>query len=220
VLALRAAGYGPGDAHLDAAARWLRRQQNRDGGFGFQVRGGPSDVDDTAAALQALAAAGRARGRSAHTAVAFLRRTQNRDGGFPQQRDGSSNAQSTAWAIQGLAAAGLDASAVTRAGSRSPVAYLRSLVAPDGSVRYSRTGSQTPVWVTAQALTGLAQRPLPVSPVARAHRAGAGGSDPAGGSDRAGAKHAPLASALGVLEGAVHAIGDLVAVLVGAAALA
>ena len=69
---------------------------------------------------------------------------------------------------------GRDAGAVTRAGSRSPVAYLRSLVAPDGSVRYSRTGAQTPVWVTSQALTGLAERPLPVSPVAaRTPRRGA-----------------------------------------------
>jgi len=37
-------------------------------------------------------------------------------------------------------------------------------VTGDGSVRYSRTGAQTPVWVTAQALTGLARRPLPVAP--------------------------------------------------------
>ena len=49
-------------------------------------------------------------------------------------------------------------------GSRSPVAYLQTLVMPDGSVRYSATGAQTPVWVTAQALTGIARKPLPVVP--------------------------------------------------------
>ncbi len=41
-----------------AAGRWLARQQNADGGFGFAARGAGSDVDDTAAALQALVAAG------------------------------------------------------------------------------------------------------------------------------------------------------------------
>ena len=58
-----------------------------------------------------------------------------------------------------------------RRGSRSPLGYLESLVAPDGSVRYSRTGAQTPVWVTAQALTALrAARPFPVARLTRGAR--------------------------------------------------
>ena len=52
-------------------------------------------------------------------------------------------------------------SSVRRRGSRSPLGYLESLIAPDGSVRYSRTGAQTPVWVTAQALTALGGKTLP-----------------------------------------------------------
>ena len=80
-------------------------------------------------------------------------------------------------------------------------------------MRYSRTGAQTPVWVTAQALAGLAQRPLPISPVPHARRADAGRPGAAGGS------HALVASALGVLEDAVRAMSDLVTALVGAAAL-
>ncbi|HXB15276.1 MAG TPA: prenyltransferase/squalene oxidase repeat-containing protein [Solirubrobacteraceae bacterium] len=164
ILALRAAGYGPGAAPVGAAARWLALQQEADGGFSYAARGGGSDVDDTAAVLQALHAAGTRYRRELARGVAFLRRAQNPDGGFPQQRGGPSNAQSTAWAIQGLAAAGVDAGRVSRQGSRSPVAYIETLLAPDGSVRYSRTGAQTPVWVTAQALTGIAQRPLPVAP--------------------------------------------------------
>ncbi len=167
ILALRAAGY-PASGHLiRSSARWLSAQQEADGGFGFAARGSASDIDDTAAALQALAAAGGRGGPVSNRAVAFLIHAQNLDGGFPQQQAGSSNAQSTAWAVQGLVAAGRRASTVTRAGSRSPVGYLRSLVAPDGSVRYSRVGAQTPVWVTAQALTALALRPLPIGPVAR-----------------------------------------------------
>jgi prenyltransferase beta subunit len=171
VLALRAAGYAPTSAAIRTAARWLARQQNSDGGFGFGRRGGPSDVDDTGAVLQALAAA-RVGGTVDARAVRYLARAQNLDGGFPQQTGGASNAQSTAFAIQGLAAAGRRPAAFTRAGSRSPVGYLQTLVTPAGSVRYSRTGEQTPVWVTAQALTGLRVRTLPLAPPARGRASG------------------------------------------------
>ena len=46
--------------------------------------------------------------------------------------------------------------------SRSPVAYLESLLTSSGSVRYSRTSAQTPVWVTAQALIALAGWVFPI----------------------------------------------------------
>ena len=177
ILALRAAGYTSANPVLSAAAAWLVRQQEPDGGFGFASRGGASDVDDTGAVLQALAGAGRRDGPAVAHAVGYLTRSQNLDGGYPQQPGGSSNAQSTAFAVQGLIAAGRDVERVRRAGSRSPLGYLESLVEPDGSVRYSRTGSQTPVWVTAQAMTALAGKPLPIAPVravrARAPRAAA-----------------------------------------------
>jgi hypothetical protein len=143
------------------AAAWIARRQNRDGGWNFAGRG-PSGIDDTAAAVQALRAAGRSRGRALARAAAFIARRQNRDGGFPLQAGDPSNAQSTAWAVQALVAAGRDPGRVRRAGSRSPLAYLRTLLNPDGSVRYSRTSRQTPVWVTAQALIALARRPFPV----------------------------------------------------------
>ncbi len=65
-----------------------------------------------------------------------------------------------------------DIERVRRTGEAArPLGYLESLVAPDGSVRYSRTGAQTPVWVTAQAMTALAEKPLPIAPVS-AVRAG------------------------------------------------
>jgi energy-coupling factor transport system substrate-specific component len=164
ILSLRAAGYGPHSPEIAGAARWLARQQEGDGSFGYAARGGGGDIDDTAAALQALRGAGSAYGRALERGAAFLRRSQNLDGGFPQQRGGPSNSQSTAWAVQAFAAAGVSAGRVTRAGSRSPLAYLETLVGPDGSVRYSRIGAQTPVWVTAQALTAFAERPLPIPP--------------------------------------------------------
>jgi hypothetical protein len=164
IFALRAAGHSPAYRPIREAAGWIERQQNSDGGFSFGTGGSPSDVDDTAAALQALADAG-ARDRGALSAsAAYIVRSQNLDGGLPQQYGGQSNSQSTAWGIQGLIAAGDDPAAVRRRGSRSPVGYLESLVEPGGAVRYSRTSAQTPVWVTAQAVVALAGKVFPVGP--------------------------------------------------------
>jgi energy-coupling factor transport system substrate-specific component len=148
VLALRAA-HASGVA---AASAWLAAQQNSGGGFSFAQRGAAADVDDTAAAVQALVAAG---GRDAEVdrAIAYLSRAANRDGGFPEQPGGQSNAQSTAWAVQAFIAAG-----------RPPLgdAYLEHMTGTSGAVDYSAGVSQTPVWVTAQALAALAGRPLPI----------------------------------------------------------
>ncbi len=162
VFALRAAGHSASYSPIRKAVGWIEQQQNGDGGFGFGAHGSRSDVDDTGAALQALAVAGaRNRGVPAR-AVGYLTRSQGADGGFPQQYGGESNAQSTAWAVQGLIAAGVSPASLRHKGSRSPVAYLESLLAPNGSIRYSRTSAQTPAWVTAQALIALAGKTFPV----------------------------------------------------------
>ncbi len=164
IFALRATGRSASDPFVRSAAIWLERQQNADGSFSFATRGAAGDVDDTAAALQALVDAGQRTSRGVARAAAYLVRAQNLDGGYPQQLGGPSNAQSTAWAIQGLAAAGRDVRAVRRGRGRSPLEYLQALVAPNGSVQYTWTSAQTPVWVTAQALTAFAQRPFPIVP--------------------------------------------------------
>jgi energy-coupling factor transport system substrate-specific component len=164
IFALRAVGHSPGFPAIREAAGWIERQQNNDGGFGFGGRGSLSDVDDTGAALQALADAGARNARSLGAAADYLIRSQNLDGGYPQRYGGESNAQSTAWAVQGLIAAHHNPGTVRRHGSRSPDGYLESLLTPGGSIRYSRTGAQTPVWVTAQALVALAGKTFPVRP--------------------------------------------------------
>ena len=169
ILALRAAGSPAASRAVRAGAAFIAAQANADGGFNFAGRGGPSGADDTGAALQALAAAGRRRAGVARRAADWLEARQNPDGGFALQA-GPSNAQSTAWAIQGLIAAGRDPGRVRRGGSRSPLGYLRSLVTAGGAVRYSRTSAQTPVWVTAQALTALAGKAFPFDPPPRARR--------------------------------------------------
>jgi energy-coupling factor transport system substrate-specific component len=170
-MALKAAGRSPASPPLRGAGRWIAGQANPDGGFNFAGRGGPSGIDDTGAAIQGLVAAGRRGTKTVRRAAGFLAKRQNADGGFPLQPGGDSNAQSTAWAVQGLLAAGRDPAKVRRNGSRDPLAYLRSLTAASGEVRYSRTSRQTPVWVTAQAVMALARKPLPLRPVPRARRA-------------------------------------------------
>jgi energy-coupling factor transport system substrate-specific component len=167
VLALRAAGRSRQSRPVRRAATWIAGEANDDGGFNFAGRGGPSGVDDTGAALQALGAAGRRASAVARRAVRFLERNQAADGGFALIPGGPSNAQSTAWAVQGLLAAGRDPATVRRNGSRDPMSYLRSLTAPSGEVRYSRTSRQTPVWVTAQAVMALSRKPLPLAAVPR-----------------------------------------------------
>jgi energy-coupling factor transport system substrate-specific component len=180
VLGLRAAGRSTRDAAVKRAARWIAGQANGDGGFNFAGKGGPSGIDDTGAALQALAAGGRRRGAVATRAARFIVRHQNDDGGFALIPGGQSNAQSTAWAVQGLIAVGRDPAGVHTGGSRDPMSYLRSLTTPGGEVRYSRTSRQTPVWVTGQALAALARKRLPLAPVPRAkHGAAAAAATPA-----------------------------------------
>ena len=75
----------------------------------------------------------------------------------------SPNSQSTSYAVQGLLAVGAGGPVVSRA-----LTYLTRLQRSDGSIAYSATSSQTPVWVTGQALAALERAPLPIAPVARA----------------------------------------------------
>ena len=158
ILALRSAGQSAGAATVG----WLTGSQNEDGGFGV-ARSTQSDTDMTGAALQALAVTGRSRGAVARRAVGYLRRHQNRDGGFGQMDGRESNSQSTSYAVQGLVAVHAAPAAVTRA-----LTYLRRRQARDGSVAYSASSTQTPVWVTAQALMALRRVSLPIAAVARA----------------------------------------------------
>lgn len=133
--------------------RFILAHQARSGGFAWAV-GGQPDSNDTAAALEALRVA-RVRGAPVTRALRFLHMFQNPDGGFELTRGRGSDAQSTAWAIQGFVAAGV-------APPRSAFTYLARLKRPDGSYRYSAKYVTTPVWVTSQVLAALAKRPFPL----------------------------------------------------------
>ena len=181
LLALRAAGERVGAATVRRAADYLERAQASEGGWGF-VPAAMSDVDDTGAALQALAAAGRRSSPSVKEGVAYLRGSQAADGGWGQLQGRTSNAQSTSWAVQGLVAARARLGSLTS----DPLGYLRGLQRRDGHFSYSRTSDQTPVWVTAQALAAIQRKALPIAPVRRGQRPAAvappAAGDPGGGS--------------------------------------
>lgn len=160
ILALKAAGKRVGDNSV----AWLGRAQNSDGGFGLSATAG-SEVDLTGAGLQALAAAGRGGGDAAHDGLTYLRRAQNSDGGFGFRMGRSSNSQSTAYAVQGLVAAGAGGDVVGRA-----LGYLKARQRRDGSIAYSADSTQTPVWVTAQALPALRRKPYPLATAPKPRR--------------------------------------------------
>jgi energy-coupling factor transport system substrate-specific component len=160
VLALRAAGATVPSSTI----QWLAGQEDKGGGFSFATAGDEADVDDTGAVLEALRGAAPAATRAA---VAYIRAAQNRDGGFPSEPGGDSDAQSTAWAVQGLIAVGTNPSTVHVRGGHSPLQYLASVTTSSGAVDYARGTPQTPVWVTAEAIMGIDEKPLPLSPVPR-----------------------------------------------------
>jgi energy-coupling factor transport system substrate-specific component len=180
ILALKAAGATAGNSH---SAIWLRGVQNDDGGWGFAAKS-TSDPDSTGAVLQALGAAGG--GTGAQRGVSYLRGVQRSGGGFALS-SGSVNAQSTAWAAQGLLAAGVSPASVRSGGT--PLSYLASTQAGDGHYRYSSTSDQTPVWVTGQALMAVNDAAFPLNPVPRAvsNAGGAtGGARTSGGATSGG----------------------------------
>ena len=150
ILALRQAG----EPVPPALVKSLLAAQRPSGGWPW-LAGGAADTNDTAAAMQALRAAGARRG-PIQRGIVFLRRHQNPDGGFELSQGRGSDTQSTAWAIQGLLAAGA---------SPGPPAfrYLERMRRPNGSYRYNARYVTTPLWVTSQVLPALARKPFPLA---------------------------------------------------------
>ncbi len=149
ILARRQAGLAAPKPLVSA----LLARQAKSGGWGW-AKGVAPDSNDTAAAVQALRAAG-VTGTPIRRALDFLRKARTKDGGFAILRGRESDAQSTAWAIQAFVAAGAPV-------PKGAFAYLRSLLRDDGSYRYSRRYVTTPVWVTAQVLPAVLRKPFPL----------------------------------------------------------
>jgi len=177
---------------LAKSAQWLRRIQNKNGGWG-SVSGAVSEPDSTGAVVQALAAAPGGN-KQIKAAVKWLRSSQHGTGGWSLTGGASSNTQSTAWAMQGLVAAGRNPGLFRPKGT-SPYDYLKRRQRSDGHYEYSSSSDQTPVWVTAQGLAAAAGIEFPIAAVKRAPKkpkkddsssSGGSGSTGSGGYDYSG----------------------------------
>jgi prenyltransferase beta subunit len=155
------------------AIEWLIAEQNLDGSWSPQnAKTEAGEVDMTGAALQALHAPGQpAPGESEQKALRYLHEAQEPDGGFPERPgEGESNVASTAWAVQGLWAAGENPENWVKGSGREPLDYMESLQQPDGHIRYRAREDLNGVWMTAYVAPAFAGQPLPIPPVPRSSK--------------------------------------------------
>jgi prenyltransferase beta subunit len=153
------------------AAQWLLGEQRADGSWGASLASSPSESDMTGAAIQALAAAGLDQGEAVARALTYLRSLQGEDGGFREFAGSAANSASTAWALQGLWAAGADPRAWRTTAGADPLSFLASLQRPDGSIGWTADQDLNPLWMTAQAGPALAGMTYPLPAVPRAVKA-------------------------------------------------
>jgi prenyltransferase beta subunit len=210
ILALSPVGEPAARDAVREAAEWLIAQQNADGGWSYGVKGDPSEVDMTGAAVEALGAAGGVGAEAQREAFAYLKAAQLPDGGFPARPDSEreSNVASTAWAVQGLWAAGENPEAwLTGSGEETeePLDYMESMQEPDGHIRWRKSSDMNGIWMTAYVAPAFAGQALPPPTVPRSlaaapacEAAGQGGESPHGDSTGVlaggGGRRAPLFS--------------------------
>jgi PKD repeat protein len=161
------------------AAPYLISMQNSNGGWGYSPSFGGTDTDSTGLALQALAAAGSITDSTltatgaANDALDYLRATQNSDGGWGYSSSyPATSATSTAYAIQGLTAAGENPSSsawsmVSSSGDgtsqltvHTPFEALHRLQSSEGGFQ-GFSGTNDPM-ATYQALPGLNEVAFPI----------------------------------------------------------
>ncbi|MCG2769971.1 MAG: prenyltransferase/squalene oxidase repeat-containing protein [Chloroflexota bacterium] len=146
-----------------AAADWLAAQQQADGGF--DAAGWGTDTDTTSLAIEALVAA---RQPITCTVVIsglnYLKSQQSPTGGFPSTNvwGPDSNANSTAYSMQGLLAAGENPlGARWTVNGATPLDDLLSFQSPSGAFEW-QSGFGEDIVATAQSITALTGRPLPL----------------------------------------------------------
>ena len=159
VMALVAAGEDPASAIIQDSVSFILTNQNGDGGWSWGV-GQASDVDDTAAAIMALIAAGQSVGADA---LAYIKSTQMDNGGFESW--GSTNSATDSWGIDSIAAASEDpTSADWQSGlGNDPVDDLLSFQNVDGSFNWTQATPSNIELMTSYAITALLGVPYPVA---------------------------------------------------------
>lgn len=151
----------------EEAVTYIQSLQKSDGGWEWTPGGfgGGTDTNTTSLAIQALIAAGEPTDAAAVTAgLGYLGAAQNNDGGFPYDPDSpygtASDANSTAYAVQAIAAAGGDLATWSPAGA-SPADFLLSLQLIDGSFEWQE-GFGASLMATQQAIPALLGRSFPL----------------------------------------------------------
>lgn len=143
----------------------LRDAQQSDGGWEWSPGWG-SDTNSTALAIQALVAEGEAVTSTVIiSALAYLSSTQQVDGGFPYSAGdaAASDANSTAYVIQGLLAAGEDPEDVAWSqGVNTPISFLLSLQTESGAFEWT-PGTGDNALATTQAVPPLLGRSNPIA---------------------------------------------------------
>ncbi|MEJ5247785.1 MAG: prenyltransferase/squalene oxidase repeat-containing protein [Caldilinea sp.] len=144
----------------------LKEQQQEDGGWEWQAGFG-TDTNTTALAVQALIAAGEpADSPAIAQALAFLASAQQENGGFvydPKTPEYGADANSTAYVIQAILAAGGDPAGEdwTKNGA-TPFDFLLSLQLPEGAFEWQpETGAN--LLATAQAVPALLGHSHPIA---------------------------------------------------------
>jgi hypothetical protein len=147
-----------------AALAQLQAQQLPGGGWEW-APGWGADTNTTALALQALLAAGEpVSSPRVASGVAFLHTAQQEDGGFAYAPGPSapSDANSTAYAVQAIAAVGEDAAGPGwTVGNTTPISYLLGLQLAEGSLPW-QPGQSANLLATQQAVPALLGQPFPL----------------------------------------------------------
>ena len=157
--------YALNQAAPGLAVTYLKSLINGDGGWGWES--GDSDTNGTALAIQALIAAGEPLSSSTiSNGLAYLKSTQNADGGFPydpnSSYDTNSDANSTAYVVQAIMAAGQNPVTGTWIiAHTNPISYLLGMQQSDGGFAW-QSGYGSDQFATRQAILALLGQALPI----------------------------------------------------------
>jgi Prenyltransferase and squalene oxidase repeat len=152
------------------ASGFIRKAQAPDGGWSFGASASAGDTDMTGAAIASLCAAGASAG-DAHVAAGldFLESVQNdANGGFDSTFFGS-NADSTAWAVDGLRACGIDPQGPrwTTGSGKTPLDFLLALQKASGAFRWAPGNDADNLYSTQNGITALVGDGFGAEPPAR-----------------------------------------------------
>lgn len=197
---------------IGGAVEWLEQAQSSSDGSWSLTQGAQGNVDITAAAIEALNAAGVHDSEAQSKAFKYLRAAQDPDGGFPEYtiKLAESDSASTSWTVQAIWSAGESPETWTQGSGKEPLDYLESLQRENGSISWKAGSDENPVWMTAYAAPAFAGEDLPPQavplkiPSGSPPAAGGPGVIAGGGGDGAPLFSRPQPQSLGDTPGGVR----------------